>query len=81
MVAPKGQNGGEKMKAKLAIVAMLLSLSAVLSGGCDLDIALGGVPAVYDVYDVYVPAPVVYPVYDPCYYGCGDYIEVWYKQR
>lgn len=63
-------------KAKLAI--MLLSLSVVLSGGCDLDIALLGGPAAYDVY---VPAPVVYPVYDPCYYGCGDYVEVWYKQR
>lgn len=79
-----GEKRRKKMRKMRAIMmAMLLLSAAALSGGCDWDIAVGGVPyASAPVYDVYVPAPVVYPVYyDPCYYGCGDYVEVWYKQR
>lgn len=70
------------MMKKLAIVTVLL-LSAALSGGCDWDIAVGGVPVVAPapvVYDVYAPVVPVVPVYDPCYYGCGDYVEVDYVE-
>jgi hypothetical protein len=67
------------MKARmLAIVAAML-LTAALSAGCDL-FTVAGVLASPVVYDVYAPVPVPV-VYDPCFYGCGDYVEVWYKQR